>query len=204
MKFDGLGAVYNYAGATIFRLLPRHQASGTTDDIAVYNWGTIIGRKRLGREFKRHRQGGQFGVITGSYDNAAASATATAWTSTTSAPSRTTDHPGAGLEGHEAGRDQALHQRRHRHRGGTSTNGSASVRTALISGANNGILAMTATAQHLRRAERDQLRHQPGPQRLRHSGCVNNAGYSTTITNYGITQAPPLRWPWAMATICSL
>lgn len=190
VKFDGAsGTVHNYAGGVISGAYHGIKASGLTDNITVINdaGATITGRNGSGVNSNGTGSVLNYGTITGSFDAAASFG----------------DGDGVDIDGigtiTNYGTIQALGSKGTKPGetkpstsegiaigGGTIVNGSATVRTALISGANNGILADNSNSGDIFGAL--TVTNYGTIQGLNGYGIqiVNAAGtYSNTITNYG-------------------
>ncbi|TDT96877.1 outer membrane autotransporter protein [Azorhizobium sp. AG788] len=189
VKFDGAsGAVHNYAGGVISGAYHGIKASGLTDNIDVINdaGGTITGRNGSGVNSNGTGSVLNYGIITGSFDPAA---------SFGDGDGVDIDHIGTivnygtiqalGSKGTKPGETKPSTSEGIAIGGGSITNGSATVRTALISGANNGILADDSNSGSIYGAL--TVTNYGTIQGLNGYGIqvVNNAGFATTITNYG-------------------
>ncbi|WP_051357435.1 beta strand repeat-containing protein, partial [Azorhizobium doebereinerae] len=190
IKFDGAsGTVHNYAGGVISGAYHGIKASGLTDNITVINdaGATITGRNGSGVNSNGTGSVLNYGTITGSFDPAASFG----------------DGDGVDIDGigtiTNYGTIQALGSKGTKPGetkpstsegiaigGGTIVNGSASSRTALISGANNGILADNSNSGDIFGAL--SVTNYGTIQGLNGYGIqiVNAAGtFSNTIVNYG-------------------
>ncbi|MBT9368562.1 autotransporter domain-containing protein [Rhizobium sp. CSW-27] len=187
VKFDGAsGTVNNYAGASISGSYHGVKASGLSDDITVNNWGTIEGRNGSGVNSNGTGTVTNYGTITGQYDDAA---------SFGDGDGIDIDHIGTitnygtiqalGSKGTKPGETNPSTSEGIAIGGGTITNGSATVRTAGISGANNGILADDSNSGSIFGAL--TITNYGTIEGLNGYGIriVNDAGYSNTIINYG-------------------
>lgn len=188
VKFDGgSGTVYNYEGAVISGSYHGIKASGSTDDITVNNWGTIEGRNGSGVNSNGTGTVVNYGTISGTFDPAASFGdgdgvdfdgvgTITNYGSIL----------GLGSKGTKPGETTPSTSEAIAIGGGTITNGSASVRTALISGANNGILADDSNRGSILGAL--TVTNYGTIRGLDGYGIqiINDAGFSNTIVNYGV------------------
>ncbi len=189
VKFDGAsGSVHNYAGGVISGAYHGIKASGLTDNIDVINdaGATITGRNGSGVNSNGTGSVLNYGTITGSFDPAA---------SFGDGDGVDIDHIGTitnygtiqalGSKGTKPGETNPSTSEGIAIGGGTIVNGSASVRTALISGANNGILADDSNSGSIFGAL--NVTNYGTIQGLNGYGIriVNDAGYSNTIINYG-------------------
>ncbi|WP_188582083.1 beta strand repeat-containing protein, partial [Azorhizobium oxalatiphilum] len=181
-----VATVYNYAGALISGSYHGIKASGEGDNITVYNWGTILGRNGSGVNSNGSGTVVNYGTITGQSDPAAAFG---------DADGIDFDHIGditnygtiqaLGSHGIKPGETTLSTSEGIAFGGGVVTNGSASVRTALISGYDNGILADDSNRGSVYGAV--TVTNYGTIQGVNGYGIqvINDAGYSTTITNYG-------------------
>lgn len=190
IKFNGAsGSVHNYAGGVISGAYHGIKASGLTDNITVINdlGGTITGRNGSGVNSNGTGSVLNYGTITGSFDPAASFG----------------DGDGVDIDGigtiTNYGTIQALGSKGTKPGetkpstsegiaigGGTIVNGSATLRSALISGANNGILADNSDSGDIFGAL--NVTNYGTIQGLNGYGIqiVNGAGtFSNTIVNYG-------------------
>lgn len=187
VKFEGgSGSVFNYAGATISGSYHGVKASGTSDNIAVSNWGTIQGRNGSGVNSNGTGSVLNYGTISGTFDPAASFGdgdgvdfdgigTITNYGSIL----------GLGSNGIKPGETTPSTSEAIAIGGGTITNGSASVRSALISGANNGILADDSNRGSIFGAL--TVTNYGTIRGLDGYGIqiINDSGFSNTIVNYG-------------------
>jgi subtilase-type serine protease len=187
VKFDGTsGTVINYAGGIISGAYHGIKASGLTDNVAVTNYGSITGRNGSGVNSNGTGSVVNYGTITGEFDPAA---------SFGDGDGIDIDHIGTitnygtiqalGSKGIKPGETTLSTSEGIAIGGGVITNGSAAERTALISGANNGILADDSNGGSVFGAL--TVTNYGTIKGLNGYGVrvVNDAGYSTTITNYG-------------------
>lgn len=187
VKFDGgSGTIYNYAGALISGSYHGIKASGTTDDITVTNWGTIEGRNGSGVNSNGTGTVVNYGTISGTFDPAASFGdgdgvdfdgigTITNYGSIL----------GLGSKGTKPGETTPSTSEAIAIGGGVITNGSSSQRSALISGANNGILADDSNRGSILGAL--TVTNYGTIEGLDGYGIqiINDAGFSNTIVNYG-------------------
>ncbi|MGU3496436.1 autotransporter domain-containing protein [Xanthobacteraceae bacterium A53D] len=187
IRFDGgSGTIYNYAGGTITGSYHGIKASGATDDIQVYNWGTIVGDNGSGVNSNGTATVINHGTITGKSDPLAAFGDADGVDIDTIG---TIINYGTiealGSRGTKPGETRPSTSEGIAIGGGDITNGSATARTARISGGNNGILADDSNRGSVF-----------GALTVTNYGTIegndgygiqviNDAGYVTTITNYG-------------------
>lgn len=187
VKFSGTsGTVNNYASAIISGSYHGIKASGTTDNITVSNWGIIQGLNGSGVNSNGTGTVTNYGTISGTFDPAASFGdgdgvdfdgvgTITNYGSIL----------GLGSKGTKPGESTPSTSEAIAIGGGTITNGAAAQRSAMISGANNGILADDSNRGSIFGAL--TVTNYGTIRGLDGYGIqiINDAGFSNTIINYG-------------------